>query len=111
MGIAELDFMVGEPPRTSTIRASFTVVDISEPSYNGLIGCPNLTAVRAIVLPLYLKMKFSTMGGMGKVSRDQNMARRHRENHPVVMKATQPSGKKPRKFSQVERKSKEGNTK
>ncbi|GAA0146970.1 hypothetical protein LIER_06785 [Lithospermum erythrorhizon] len=45
VGIAKLDFTVGETPRNSTIRASFTVVDISDPSYNGLIGRPILTAL------------------------------------------------------------------
>ncbi|GAA0152667.1 hypothetical protein LIER_11088 [Lithospermum erythrorhizon] len=47
VGIAELDF---------------TVVDISNPSYNCLNGHPILTALRAIVSPLYLKMKFPTTG-------------------------------------------------
>ncbi|GAA0167779.1 hypothetical protein LIER_22638 [Lithospermum erythrorhizon] len=74
VGIAGLDFTVGEAPRTSTIRASFTMVDISDPSYNGLIGRPILTALRAIVSPLHLKMKFSTTGGVGEVSEDQKRA-------------------------------------
>ncbi|GAA0148740.1 hypothetical protein LIER_36787 [Lithospermum erythrorhizon] len=54
VGIAELDFTVGEAPRTSTIRASFTVVDISDPSYNGFIDYPILTTIRAIVSPLHI---------------------------------------------------------
>ncbi|GAA0141329.1 hypothetical protein LIER_02496 [Lithospermum erythrorhizon] len=68
VGIAELDFTVGEAPRTSTIRVSFTVVDISDHSYNGLIGHPILTALRAIVSYLHLKIKFPTTGGVGEVS-------------------------------------------
>ncbi|GAA0183975.1 hypothetical protein LIER_31296 [Lithospermum erythrorhizon] len=37
---------------------------------DGLIGRPILTALRAIVSPLHLKMKFPTMGGVGKASGD-----------------------------------------
>ncbi|GAA0162562.1 hypothetical protein LIER_18628 [Lithospermum erythrorhizon] len=75
VGIADLDFTVGEAPRNVTIRASFTVVDISNPSYNGLIWCPILTALRAIVSPLHLKMKFPTTGRVGEVLGDQKRAR------------------------------------
>ncbi|GAA0158443.1 hypothetical protein LIER_38654 [Lithospermum erythrorhizon] len=75
VGITELDFIVGEAPRTSTIRASFIVVDISDPSYNRLIGRAILTALRAIVSPLHLKMKFPTIGGVGEVSGDQKRSR------------------------------------
>ncbi|GAA0145023.1 hypothetical protein LIER_36056 [Lithospermum erythrorhizon] len=47
-----------------TVRACVTVVDIADLSYNGLIGRPLLTALRAIVSPLHLKMKFPTSGEM-----------------------------------------------
>ncbi|GAA0163054.1 hypothetical protein LIER_19019 [Lithospermum erythrorhizon] len=70
VGIAELDFTMGEAPRTSTIKAYFTVEDISDPSYNGLIDRPILIALRAIVSPLHLKMKFPTTRGVGEVSGD-----------------------------------------
>ncbi|GAA0141815.1 hypothetical protein LIER_02870 [Lithospermum erythrorhizon] len=73
-GIAEVDLTVGEAPRLVTVRASFTVVDIADPSYNGLIGRPLLNALRAIVSPLHLKMKFPTGGGIGKVIGDQKKA-------------------------------------
>ncbi|GAA0171443.1 hypothetical protein LIER_25471 [Lithospermum erythrorhizon] len=66
--IAELDLMVGEAPRTTTIRASFTVVDIPDPSYNGLIGTPLLNALRVVVSPFHLKMKFPTSGRIGEIS-------------------------------------------
>ncbi|GAA0174026.1 hypothetical protein LIER_27501 [Lithospermum erythrorhizon] len=75
VGIVELDFTVGEAPRTSMIRASFTVVEISYPSYNGLIGRPILMELRAIVSPLYLKMKFPTTRGVGEVLEYQKRAR------------------------------------
>ncbi|GAA0141781.1 hypothetical protein LIER_35461 [Lithospermum erythrorhizon] len=35
---AKLDLTVGEALRLVTIRAFFTVVDTSDPSYNGLLG-------------------------------------------------------------------------
>ncbi|GAA0140805.1 hypothetical protein LIER_02092 [Lithospermum erythrorhizon] len=70
VGIAELDFTVEEALRTSTIRVSFTVVDISYPSYNRLIR-PIITSLRAKVLLLHLKKKFPTTGGVGEVSGDQ----------------------------------------
>ncbi|GAA0142584.1 hypothetical protein LIER_03447 [Lithospermum erythrorhizon] len=72
-GIAELDLTVGEAPRTTTVKASFTVVDIPDPSYNGLIGRPLLNALMAVVSPLHLKMKFPTSGGVREISGDQKM--------------------------------------
>ncbi|GAA0144017.1 hypothetical protein LIER_42785 [Lithospermum erythrorhizon] len=74
LGIADLDLMVGKAPRKVTIRASFTVVDISDPSYNGLIGRPILNALRAIISALHLKMKFPTTGGVGQESGDKKRA-------------------------------------
>ncbi|GAA0157491.1 hypothetical protein LIER_14747 [Lithospermum erythrorhizon] len=74
-GIVELDLTVGEAPRSVTIRASFIVVDIADPSYNGLIGRPLLNALRAIVFPLHLKMKFPTSGGIGEAIGYQKKAR------------------------------------
>ncbi|GAA0184156.1 hypothetical protein LIER_42526 [Lithospermum erythrorhizon] len=74
-GIAELDLTVGEAPRTTTVRASFTVVDILNPSYNGLIGRPLLNDLRAMVSHLHLKMKFPTSEGVGEISKDQEKAR------------------------------------
>ncbi|GAA0167515.1 hypothetical protein LIER_22433 [Lithospermum erythrorhizon] len=55
IGIADLDVTVGKGSRMVTVRAFFWVVDIADPSYNGLIGRPLLTALRAIVSPLHLK--------------------------------------------------------
>ncbi|GAA0165846.1 hypothetical protein LIER_21142 [Lithospermum erythrorhizon] len=49
--------------------------DILDSSYNGLIGRPLLNALRAVVSPLQLKMKFPTSGGIGEISRDQKKAR------------------------------------
>ncbi|GAA0143191.1 hypothetical protein LIER_03934 [Lithospermum erythrorhizon] len=71
MGITELDVTMGQGSRVITVRASFTVVNIADPSYNGLIGRPLLTALRAIVSPVYLKMKFLTLEGVGEMMGDQ----------------------------------------
>ncbi|GAA0142182.1 hypothetical protein LIER_03139 [Lithospermum erythrorhizon] len=76
MGVVTLDFTVGVDAKVSTIRAQFTVVDIADSSYNGLIGRPILTSLREIVSPIHLKMKFPTPGGIGEVCGDQKKARR-----------------------------------
>ncbi|GAA0154201.1 hypothetical protein LIER_12255 [Lithospermum erythrorhizon] len=70
-----LDFTVAERARISIIRAQFTVVDLEDSSYNGLIGRPILTALRATVSPIYLKLKFPTPRGIGEICGDQNKAR------------------------------------
>ncbi|GAA0171857.1 hypothetical protein LIER_25796 [Lithospermum erythrorhizon] len=74
-GIAELDLTVGEAPWMVTVRASFTIIDIPDPSCNGLIGRLLLNALGEIVSPLHVKMEFSTSGGVGEIMGDQKMAR------------------------------------
>ncbi|GAA0161973.1 hypothetical protein LIER_18168 [Lithospermum erythrorhizon] len=76
MGIASLDLTMGTGLTSITIRTQFTIVDIQDQSYNGLIGRPTLAAIRAIVSPTHLKMKFPTPGGIGEMSGDQQKARR-----------------------------------
>ncbi|GAA0141129.1 hypothetical protein LIER_02344 [Lithospermum erythrorhizon] len=71
-GVVTLDFTVSCGSKSSTIRAQFTVVDIKDPSYNGLIGRPILTALRAIVSPIHLKMKFPTPGGIEGEEEEDN---------------------------------------
>ncbi|GAA0162448.1 hypothetical protein LIER_18538 [Lithospermum erythrorhizon] len=70
-GVVTLDFTVGCASKSSTIRAQFTVVDIKGPSYNGLIGRPILTALRAHSL----KDEIPNPGGIGEVCGDQKRAR------------------------------------
>ncbi|GAA0145026.1 hypothetical protein LIER_36058 [Lithospermum erythrorhizon] len=111
VGIAELDVTVGSAPRMVTVRACFTVVDITDPSYNGLIGRPLLTALRAIVSPLHLKMKFLMPGVVGEMTGDKKRRREcyqlsiptglsmrdplkrkiYQEKHPEVMKIEEPT--------------------
>ncbi|GAA0164355.1 hypothetical protein LIER_20013 [Lithospermum erythrorhizon] len=44
-------------------------------SYNDIIGRSILTALRAIVSPMHLKLKFSTVRDIGEICRDQRRAR------------------------------------
>ncbi|GAA0164228.1 hypothetical protein LIER_19916 [Lithospermum erythrorhizon] len=74
VGEVTLDFTVGEGTRISTIRVQFTMVDLEDSSYNGLIGRPILTALRAIVSPVHLKVKFPTPRGTGETCGDQKKA-------------------------------------
>ncbi|GAA0161011.1 hypothetical protein LIER_17430 [Lithospermum erythrorhizon] len=76
IGVVTLDFTIGANTKVTTIRAQFTVVDIEDHSYNGHIGCRILTTLRAIVLPVHLKMKFPTSGGIREVCGGQKKARR-----------------------------------
>ncbi|GAA0185607.1 hypothetical protein LIER_32894 [Lithospermum erythrorhizon] len=75
-GLASLDLTMGTGSTSITVRTQFTVVDIQDQSYNGIIGRPTLTAIRAIVSPAHLKVKFPTPGGIGEMSGDQQKARR-----------------------------------
>ncbi|GAA0149407.1 hypothetical protein LIER_08588 [Lithospermum erythrorhizon] len=70
LGIATLYFIVEEGKRIATIKAQFTVVDINDSSYNGLLGRPILTVLRAIVSPLHLKLKFLTSEDIGEACRN-----------------------------------------
>ncbi|GAA0151080.1 hypothetical protein LIER_09874 [Lithospermum erythrorhizon] len=103
--IAELDVTIGQGSRMVTVRATFTIVDIANLTYNSLIGKPLLTALRTIVSPLHLKMKFPKPKGIGEMKRDQKRGRecyqlsiprglsktdppnriRHQERHPGVI--------------------------
>ncbi|GAA0167379.1 hypothetical protein LIER_22324 [Lithospermum erythrorhizon] len=61
--------------KSTTFRAQFTVVDIPDSSYNGLIGRPILTAIKVIVSPVHLKLKFPTARGICEMSGDLKSAR------------------------------------
>ncbi|GAA0170163.1 hypothetical protein LIER_40904 [Lithospermum erythrorhizon] len=74
-GMTTLDFAVGSGNKKSIIRAQFTVVDIPDSPYNGLIGRPILNALRAVISPVHLKMKFPTTGGIGEICGNQKKAR------------------------------------
>ncbi|GAA0162202.1 hypothetical protein LIER_18344 [Lithospermum erythrorhizon] len=76
-GIDELDLIVGEAPRTVTVRASFKVVDIPDPSYNGLLGRPLLNALRAIEPP-WQKLELESRTAVMKMNKKETS----RENDP-----------------------------
>ncbi|GAA0187549.1 hypothetical protein LIER_34837 [Lithospermum erythrorhizon] len=68
-----------------------------------LTGRPMLTALRAIVSPLHLKMKFSTVGGIGEVCGNQKRARIcYQASVSPVNKPTVESRKKRCRESQLE---------
>ncbi|GAA0158211.1 hypothetical protein LIER_15298 [Lithospermum erythrorhizon] len=101
--IATPDLMVRTENKTTTIKAQFTVVDINDPSYNGLIGRSILTALRAIVSLLHLKLKFPTAGGIGEACGNQKKARIcYEASVPPVNKPTAESGKKYCRKNQLE---------
>ncbi|GAA0175466.1 hypothetical protein LIER_28633 [Lithospermum erythrorhizon] len=101
--VVTLDFTVGCGSKTSTIRAQFTVVDIEDPLYNGLIGRPILTALRAIFSPIHLKMKFPTPGGIGEVCDDQKRARIcYQTSVPPINKGQKEQGYKRGKKNHME---------
>lgn len=65
----------GEPPRTSTIFATFVVV-AAPSAYNAILGRPSLSAFRAVVSTAHLLMKFLTVRGIACLRGDQVEARR-----------------------------------
>ncbi|GAA0155166.1 hypothetical protein LIER_12951 [Lithospermum erythrorhizon] len=91
LGIATLDLIVRTGNKTTTIKAQFTVVDIDDPSYNRLIGRPILTALRAIVSPLHLKIKFPTAGGIDNSPKEKENQKRpvpHKEIEEIPFNPT-----------------------
>ncbi|GAA0178126.1 hypothetical protein LIER_29794 [Lithospermum erythrorhizon] len=70
LGVASLWVTMGKGVTSTTFRVQFTVVDIHDSSYNGLIGRPILTAIKAIVSPVHLKLKFLTEGHISEMSGD-----------------------------------------
>ena len=59
-----IDLTVGSGNRQKTVRVQFMVVELDDPSYNGLIGRGTLNALQEIVSPVHLMMKFPTSGAL-----------------------------------------------
>ncbi|GAA0167629.1 hypothetical protein LIER_22515 [Lithospermum erythrorhizon] len=74
LGVATLWVTMGKHLTSTTFQVQFTMVDIPDLSYNGLIGRPILTAIKAIVSPIYLKLKFPIAAGIVKMNGDQKRA-------------------------------------
>ncbi|GAA0145173.1 hypothetical protein LIER_05426 [Lithospermum erythrorhizon] len=83
MGVASLDLTMGSGSKATTVRTQF-------------IGHPTLTALRAVVSPAHLKMKFPTPGGIGEMTGDQQKAIR------CYQTSVPPVNRNPREF-QVKR--------
>ncbi|GAA0149284.1 hypothetical protein LIER_36899 [Lithospermum erythrorhizon] len=109
VGIAKLDLTVGEAPRTSTIRASFTIVDISDPSFNAYrethtycTPCYHFAITpedevpnhersgRSFRRPKKGQGVLSTINSRGTSLKETHRQKRHRENDHAIMNATQP---------------------
>ncbi|XP_043714709.1 uncharacterized protein LOC122663067 [Telopea speciosissima] len=73
-GSIELMVTIGEEPCQATVKVKFMVVR-SVVAFNAILDRPTLTALRAIILPIHLKMKFPTENGIGKIRGDQKKAR------------------------------------
>ncbi|GAA0154139.1 hypothetical protein LIER_12208 [Lithospermum erythrorhizon] len=72
---ARREVTIGKGQTSTTFTAQFTVVDILDSLYNGMIGRNILTATKAIVFPVHLKLKFPMVGGIGEISGNQKRAR------------------------------------
>ena len=73
-GIVTLTITVGTQPRQLTRQLDFMVVDCPS-SYNVIIGRPTLNRWKAATSTNCLKVKFSTKNDVGKVKRDQVLAK------------------------------------
>ena len=73
-GSIELAVSFGKEPTRSTAMSTFMVVK-GRSSYNAIIGCPTLVAVKAVTSIYHLSMKFPTPRGIRVVRRNQYEAR------------------------------------
>ena len=66
----ELAVSFGEEPTRSTTVSNFMVVK-SRSSYNAILGCPTLMAMKAVTFIYHLCQKFPTPGGAGVIRGNQ----------------------------------------
>ena len=69
-----MPIMVGDYPQQITRDVTFLVVDYSS-AYNAILGCLTLNSWKAVTLTYHLMIKFPIEYGVGKVRRDQVVAR------------------------------------
>ncbi|KAL0294254.1 UNVERIFIED_CONTAM: hypothetical protein Sangu_2519200 [Sesamum angustifolium] len=74
-GTIDLPISIGEEPTRRICMIQFLVVD-SPFTYNVVLGQPGLNMFQVVVSTYYVKMKFPTKGGIGKLKCDQREARR-----------------------------------
>lgn len=73
-GIITLSVLVGSPSRIALVIVDFFVVRPPS-SYNAIIGRPTLNKLKAITFTYHLKIKFSTIQGVGEIRREQASVR------------------------------------
>ena len=73
-GAITLPVTVGTEPHQKTLRLMFLVVKVPS-DYNDILERPGLNAFRAVVSTYHLLVKFSTPHGVGKMRRNQLLAR------------------------------------
>ncbi|KAL5555515.1 hypothetical protein UlMin_037751 [Ulmus minor] len=69
-GVLNLLVELGTHPCQHIQSVEFVVVDCPS-SYNVIIGCPTLNAIRAVTSTYHLLVKFPTVGGIGILKGDQ----------------------------------------
>ncbi|KAK4381315.1 hypothetical protein Sango_2979600 [Sesamum angolense] len=74
-GTIDLPIAIREEPTRRICMIQFLVVD-SPFAYNVVVGQPGLNMFQVVVSTYYVKMKFSTKGGIGELKCDQREARR-----------------------------------
>ncbi|GAA0147076.1 hypothetical protein LIER_06867 [Lithospermum erythrorhizon] len=75
LGVSNLMVTMGKHPQQATKMVEFTIVDIADGAYNGIIGRPTLSQFEAVVSPVHLKLKFPTQHGTGEMQGSQERAR------------------------------------
>ncbi|GFY86953.1 hypothetical protein Acr_05g0005920 [Actinidia rufa] len=69
LGWINLPITLGTEPQQTTVWQDFIVVDCPSP-YNSILGRPTLGRIKAITSTYHLKMKFSTLTGIGETAGD-----------------------------------------
>ena len=74
LGLIQLVLTLRDPPCRATTTVRFLIVDAPS-AYNMLLGRASLNAIRAILSPYHIVVKFPTANGVGLVQGDQCVAR------------------------------------
>ncbi|XP_073129045.1 uncharacterized protein [Henckelia pumila] len=97
LGEVTLPLSLGSYPKLSTKFVKFLVVKSSS-AYNVILGQSSLNSFQAIGSTYHMKIKFSTMGGVGEAIVDNRLAR---ECHAVTLRSS--SGNRKSQVSSEER--------
>ncbi|XP_075633605.1 uncharacterized protein LOC142606088 [Castanea sativa] len=95
-GVVKLTIIVGTYPAQVSKEIDFLVVDCPL-TYNVILGQPTLNKLKAAMLTYYLKLKFPTAHGIGKIRGDQVLEREYYqaalalgENHTWIIDGPEP---------------------